>query len=157
MTKPFFKHGDATIYYNYSEWPSRSCNFRKSLGKPRPFLYSPKFLGRRGSRYILSGTSGKKKSREKKGRGAAREKGEERDEEQKVGGSEGEGRAKRRIGRRRENKRAIGNRTESFSLACLACYDGISEMVKLSFSSTFRRKERGRKRERERRSDIKRG
>lgn len=154
MTKPFFKRGDATIYYNYSEWPSRSCNFRKSLGKPRPFLYSPKFLGQRGSRYILSGTSGKKKSREKKGRGAAGEKGEERDEEQKVGGSEGEGRTKRRrrrrIRRRRENKRAIGNRTESFSLACLACYDGISEMAKLSLASSYLSTEGKRKKESER-------
>jgi len=42
VTKPFFKREDATIYYNYSEWPSRSCNFRKSLGKPRPFLYLPR-------------------------------------------------------------------------------------------------------------------
>lgn len=170
MTKPFFKRGDATIYYNYSEWPSRSCNFRKSLSKPRPFLYSPKFLGRRGSRYILSGTSGKKKSREKKGRGAAGEKGEERDEEQKVGGSEGEDlRRRRRMRRRRENKRAIGNRTESFSLACLACYDGISEMAELSLSLALSlclstgEKEEGRKTEeqgaseRERRSGIKRG
>lgn len=80
MTKPFFKRGDATIYYNYSEWPSRSCNFRKSLGKPRPFLYSPKFLGRRSSRYILSGTSGKKKSREKKRKDGERPKRKKRRE-----------------------------------------------------------------------------
>lgn len=72
----------------------------------------------------------------------------------------GEGRTKRRRGRRirrrRENKRAIGNRTESFSLACLACYDGISEMAKLSLASSYlstegkRKKESERKRERER-------
>lgn len=62
MTKPFFKRGgDTTIYYNYSEWLSRSCNFRKLLGKPRFFLQLVQEFGRRGSRYILSEQEGRKK------------------------------------------------------------------------------------------------
>jgi len=61
----------------------------------------------------------------------------ERDEEQKVEQAGG-------AGRRRENKRAIGNRTESFSLACLACYDGISEMAELSGGGGRRKRKRER-------------
>lgn len=97
MTKPFFKRGgDATIYYNYSKWPSRSCNFRKSLGKPRPFLQLVEEFGRRGSRYILSEQEGEEKKRDsgKKKTGSDRRKGEgerDRDEEQKVGQDEGRG------------------------------------------------------------------
>lgn len=90
--------------------------------------------------YFVGNKREEKELREKKGRGAAEEKGEERDEEQKVGGSEGEGRRRRRTRtrrKRRENKRAIGNRTESFSLACLACYDWISEMAELSLPLSF--------------------
>lgn len=99
MTKPFFKRsGDATIYYNYSEWPSRSCNFRKSFGKPRPFLHSSKSSdGRRQPIYFV-GTRGKKKKipkNKKKRREATeerkREKKRDRDEEQKVGRDEGRG------------------------------------------------------------------
>lgn len=76
MTKPFFKREDATIYYNYSEWPSRSCNFRKSLGKPRLFLYSPKSSSGGKAADIFC-----RNKREEKGRGAAEEKREEREGE----------------------------------------------------------------------------
>lgn len=48
-------------------------------------------------------------------------------------------------GERKENKRAIGNRTESFNLACSVCYDGISEMTKLTGGANerSRRKKEG--------------
>jgi len=74
-----------------------------------------------------------KREEKRTGSGRRERRGErERDEEQKV----------EQDSRRRENKRAIGNRTESFSLACLACYDGISEMVEL-----WREKEKERNRD----------
>lgn len=45
----------------------------------------------------------------------------ERERERRKEGKEGKGKER--------NKGKIGSRTESFGLACLACYDGISEMV----------------------------
>lgn len=58
--------------------------------------------------------------REKGKRGPRREQGGRRAKEK-------EKRKERSRGRGRGGR--IGSRTESFGLACLACYDGISEMV----------------------------
>lgn len=60
--------------------------------------------------------------REKGKRGPRREQGGRRAKEKEKRKERSRGRGRGRGGR-------IGSRTESFGLACLACYDGISEMV----------------------------
>lgn len=88
------------------------------------------------------GEWGKKGGKERAKRTRRREREREsREGERKKGAKEGarrrrrsrRRRAKAKVNEKREIKRGeggrIGSRTESFGLACLACYDGISEMV----------------------------
>lgn len=80
----------------------------------------------------------------KKGGQGTSEENEERRERERVErekGKRGQGGSKKKKkegeseGKRKERNKGrggggrIGSRTESFGLACLACYDGISEMV----------------------------
>lgn len=76
----------------------------------------------------------------KKGGQGTSEENEERERVEREKGKRGGRRRRRRAKAKVSEKRGIkggeegggaesGSRTESFGLACLACYDGISEMV----------------------------
>lgn len=83
------------------------------------------------------GEWGKKGGKER----AKRTRREERERVEREKGKRGQGGSKKKKkedegeGKRKERNKGrggggrIGSRTESFGLACLACYDGISEMV----------------------------
>lgn len=78
-------------------------------------------MGKKGGQ----GTSEENEKRERER--AGREKGK-RGPRREQGGRRAKEKEKRKERSRGRGDR-IGSRTESFGLACLACYDGISEMV----------------------------
>lgn len=78
-------------------------------------------MGKKGGQ----GTSEENEKRERER--AGREKGK-RGPRREQGGRRAKEKEKRKERSRGRGGR-IGSRTESFGLACLACYDGISEMV----------------------------
>ena len=96
--------------------------------------------GETAARLQSKDNGGEKRRIEKKGARNERTRARGREREREKG--EGRGRGKRgaeegerkrdekaKVNEKRETRGSIGSRTKSFGLACLACYDGISEMV----------------------------